>query len=294
MVKVNLMDKTFWQQIVENDCAVPAGQTAAELTPQLLEILGSTDPELRDDVAYIVFARWIVRDEHYSPDDLRGLITILTDNLSWKIGEQDTESVLLRSFSALVLSLIAYYDVLKQFLDDDEVSALLDAAMEYLLAEEDLRGYVEGAGWIHATAHTADLLKFLARNPKTTGNDHRQILGAIFDKLSAPVTYIYVHDEDERLVLAVVDVLRRELVTLGDWKGWLDRFRTWKHVTVTGEAFVVTIHAPYQNCKTFLRSLYFTLSAIVERDEHPEIAPALLAEVLDVVRTYGMGTIYAG
>ena len=41
-------------------------------------------------------------------------------------------------------------------------------ALAYLAAELDLRGIEPRVGWIHATAHTADLLKFLARNPRFT------------------------------------------------------------------------------------------------------------------------------
>jgi hypothetical protein len=95
-------DTSFWKALVNADCAVPTGYTVAELTPHLLRLLGSPDPFLRDDVAYLVFARWIVRDQHYKVDSLRDLIKQLTMNLHVGLGEQGTESVLLRSFSALV------------------------------------------------------------------------------------------------------------------------------------------------------------------------------------------------
>ena len=48
--------------------------------------------------------------------------------------------------------------------------------MAYLLDETDRRGYVPGLGWINATAHAADLLKFLVRNPFT--DDGRPPAGA--------------------------------------------------------------------------------------------------------------------
>ena len=41
------MDKAFWHAVLDADGAVPEGYTAAGLTPELLEYLGSTDPFLR-------------------------------------------------------------------------------------------------------------------------------------------------------------------------------------------------------------------------------------------------------
>ena len=50
------MDKAFWQSIVDSDFAVPAGHTVADLTPELLTFLGSTDIEVRDPFGYTIFA----------------------------------------------------------------------------------------------------------------------------------------------------------------------------------------------------------------------------------------------
>ena len=41
-----------------------------------------------------------------------------------------------------------------------------------------MRGLEPGIGWIHATAHTADLLKFLARDGRFTVADQRRLLEA--------------------------------------------------------------------------------------------------------------------
>lgn len=287
---MTVIDKAFWQGIVASDCAVPAGHTVSELTPELLKLLGSPDPELRDEVAYLVFARWIVRDQHYAPYDLRVLLNQLKNNLQIGIGEQGTESVLLRSFSALTLSLIAYYDVQKQVLTSRELDDLVTTATGYLLAENDLRGWIAGTGWLHATAHTADLLKFLARNPQTDGGSHLRILNAIADKLMQPVNHVFVHDEDERLTMAVLDILKRGMVSQPILVGWLERFHDWKTKMPDDGAFDPTIHAPYMNQKNFLRSLYFTVQLLANKDSQ---FAALEQTCLKVVRVFGMGTIYA-
>jgi hypothetical protein len=55
-----------------------------------------------------------------------------------------------------------------------------------------LRGFDEKKGWIHATAHTADLLAELSRNEIFTKNDQAQVLAAIAHRL-ATADEIYIN-----------------------------------------------------------------------------------------------------
>src|SRR6266540_4169251 len=88
----------------------------------------------------------------------------MLDNLHIGLGERDTDSVFLRSYSTLVLMEVVAYDNAHPFLGQGEAAGLLDQVLEYLRKERDLRSWVEGPGWAHAVAHTADLLMMLARN----------------------------------------------------------------------------------------------------------------------------------
>jgi hypothetical protein len=91
------MDKQFWKALQENNCEVPEGHSVESLTPELLSFLGSTDPELRDELAYTILVEWVERDL-YTPDDLRQMIVDLSANLGIGIGETETDSVFLRAF----------------------------------------------------------------------------------------------------------------------------------------------------------------------------------------------------
>lgn len=287
------MDKAFWQGVAANNFAVPEGYTASKLLPELLNLLGSPDQELRDDIGYTALAYWTVRDKHYSPDEIRRMIKHLTENLQTGIGEKDSDSVILRSFSALVLSLMIYRDNQDSFLTNEEVKTVLQQTVEYLEAEQDIRGYVVGKGWLHSLAHTADTLKFLARNPKTDAGDHLQILSAIASKLTRPTTHAYVHDEDERLVLVVMEVLKRDTLHAPTLHGWIESFREWKQNSRNDGKFDVEIHATYHNIKTFLRALYFAVQMMASSPNATEAVKELELEVLRAVRLYGAGTIYA-
>ena len=80
------MDITFWKSIRNNDFAVPDGYTSQQLTPELLDYLGSPDPELRDDFTLPILAYWMYRD-HYTLAEKRGMIARLGENLTQGIGE---------------------------------------------------------------------------------------------------------------------------------------------------------------------------------------------------------------
>ncbi len=102
------MNKTFWQTIVDNDYTLPTQHSVASLTPELLTNLGSTDPERREQSATML-EKWFNRDYH-TPVELSDIIAQLSNNLTLGLGEQGTDTVLLRSFSALTLAEIVYYD----------------------------------------------------------------------------------------------------------------------------------------------------------------------------------------
>lgn len=95
-------DKSFWQAIVDAGYAVPAGYSLGDLTPALLGNLGSPDPVLRDDLAYMILATWVSRGE-YGSGELRAMAADLLGNLRQGIGEAGTDTVFLRAFSALIL-----------------------------------------------------------------------------------------------------------------------------------------------------------------------------------------------
>jgi hypothetical protein len=252
-------EKTFWQSIVDADYAVPDGHSAIALTDELIGYLGSPDEELRDAFGYTLIAVWTMRGV-YSSDALRQIMTRLLPNLKIGIGERDTDSVLLRSFSALMLSVVAYGEHKTPFMTDTEYDTLLDAALEYLTAEKDLRGYVVGTGFHHSCAHTADIFKFMARSPRATAPRLEKMLIGIADKMKMPTDYVYIHSEDERMSMAILDILKREMVSREVLAAFVERLLKVHELGTEGGDFVVTVHAPYMNVKNLLRALYFRLA----------------------------------
>lgn len=213
-------DRAYWRAIKAQKFDVPAGASAPDLAVELGALFGSPDPELRDELSYEILAAWILEKRVLSPKDLRPLMGAWIANLSEKIGETGHNSVLLRSFSALSLSTIAARDAAEPFLTAGEHAVLLDAALRYLESERDLRGFEDKVGWIHATAHTADLIKFLARSPHLTPAGQRRILDAITSRLGS-ASVVFACGEDERLARTIGSIIIRQDFDLDSFRAWV-------------------------------------------------------------------------
>jgi len=254
-------DKEFWKQIAKNQYHVPAGASAAALLDELTNNLGSPDPELRDDLAYDISAAWIYRDGLLSGDELRRLIHKCEENLKVGIGEVGNDSILLRSFSALELSLIAAFDNKRPFMSEADFQQLLAAALNYMNAERDLRGYDRDKGWMHATAHTADLLKFLARSPRLKNPDQAGILESVAGKLRQS-GQVFVFGENERMAAAVMSLVRRSDFDQQGFASWLAGFVAEGKALWKNRPLDVGEFASVQNAKDLLRSALVQIDSL--------------------------------
>jgi hypothetical protein len=213
-------DHQFWRDIAKNKYALPQGQSAFPLAQELSSYLASPDPELRDDIAYSILDVWIVYRNHLSTPELLSLLVEWQSNLRSGIGETSTDSVLKRSFSALCLAALAERDLKSPFLGDARFRTLLDEALTYFKDERDLRGFDPAKGWIHATAHTADLLAFLAANTLLKLEDQSRILQAVSERLSS-AHQIFSYGEQDRLANTVAAIVARKDFDAAAFHNWL-------------------------------------------------------------------------
>ena len=270
--------KPFWLALAR-DCTVPAGESAFGLVSEAVSFLGSPDTEWRDDVGYGVVASCVYQKKQLTPGERRELVGRLSGNLRHGIGESGTDSVLPRSFSALDLSIFAALEDADPALDDAGYRKLLDGALAYLRDERDLRGLEPQLGWIHATAHTADLLKFLARDARFTAADEVRLLDAAWSKMTAPGTPVFTHAEDERLAAALLSVVRRPDFDPTILDPWLARFvglekQVWSKAPPDPQKLDAS-----QNARSLLRSLYVALALPVPAlPGSPAVAPPTPAE----------------
>lgn len=250
-------DRAFWRAIAKDRYAVPNHESADALAHELSAMLESPNPELRDDLAYSILAHWIYRRDTLSTPALLSLTDEWRANLKSGIGEAGTDSVLKRSFSALCLSEMAKREAKAPFLGADRYHNLLAEAIAYLQAERDLRGYDASLHWIHATAHTADLLAALADNSLLTADEAAATLKAIDARLST-ASSVYTQGEQDRLAAAVVSVIRRKDFDSSTFEPWLAHFDDEDRDVWT--ATTVESLAHYQNHNYMLQALTVRIS----------------------------------
>jgi hypothetical protein len=140
----------------------------------------------------------------------------------YKIGEINTDSVFMRSFTSLGITLLLLVDKDTPFLTKEEWETLLERTIEYCTLEKDLRGYVEENGWLHAAAHVADVLNAFAKHPNFSAHHTEYILTAI-NKVMENAQYVFQHEEDERLSRAIVNLVDDKHLSLEELMVWFEQ-----------------------------------------------------------------------
>ena len=213
-------NRQYFRDIAAHHFSVPAGASTFALAQELTPWLASPDPELRDTLAYTILDVWI-RHAPLPDAQLLALLSPLQHNLTAAIGESGTDSVFKRSFSALTLASFAERDLQHPFLSPAQYRDLLASALAYLRDERDTRGFDPTKGWIHSTAHTADLLAALARNPHFTAPDQQALFTAVEQRLHS-AGHVYTFGEQDRLAVALLCVITRDDFQLASFQKWLD------------------------------------------------------------------------
>ncbi|MGG2092094.1 DUF2785 domain-containing protein [Bacillus sp. S13(2024)] len=262
------------QHIKNNNYAVPDDVDAYPYAQWILDYIGSPDAELRDELIYSTLERWITSGV-FRQKELRGLLlqALSPDYLFYQIDEKGTDSVFKRAFSILIPPLILSVHEKEPLLSEEQLYSVAEQVLEYAYLEQDVRGYVEGKGWAHSTAHVADALSALARTIRNREFGHA-ILAAVRHKVRLH-DYLYINSEDERLVTAVMSLRNQNILSQEEWKNWLDSF------TIIEEASAPHNDILVQNIKSFLRSLYFRT---LEHEENSAFTISILETLRELKR----------
>lgn len=224
------------------------------LATSLMDHIGDLRSEVRDNLVYVVLAH-LFHDQHLNEEELTQFFNKLRSesHLFYDINNKEQWSILKRSFSLLQLVILVYVHRRDHVIDSKEINLLFDDFMNYLSQENIFLGYDDSVGWVHATAHSADLL---AQFMQLETYDEKKLM-LMFDQIRMLVKQrhvIYTHNEDERLVKAVIKGLDRNLLLESYLVTWVKQF-TLDHEVTDQEERLNLKH----NIKQFLSSLYFSL-----------------------------------
>lgn len=203
----NLSSVIDWEALRDADCMVPAAPLS-DLLAALEDLLTSSDPGVRDGLAYTILWTWLTRGV------LDGEIAGLGDRMVAKLTHPEIQA---RTFAVLILAVV----VGKAGATD--VRRWRDGFASWYRTETDLRGWDDQLGWLHAVAHGADALGEFGRSQHMTREDLTDLLDLVVDRLLSPAGYRFAHREDDRLAQALYAVLTRPELTAACATGWLDR-----------------------------------------------------------------------
>ncbi|WP_419886747.1 DUF2785 domain-containing protein [Paenibacillus sp. B-A-8] len=244
------------QRIEENDYELRSGEKIRDYVKLMLEYIGDPQPELRDDLIYSTFYKWMNEKKWFSDAELRELLLILLDeqHLFYHIGSKEDQAVFTRTFSVLVVALILQRHREKAFLDSAEFTNVKEALIRYYEEEQDLRGFMQEEGWAHAAAHGADALDELVLCLESDAAIREEVLAVIQRMLYNDHQYIFSDEEDERMATIVATIIDHHLLpqqSIVDWVSSLEQCGGWPR---SRNKYVARV-----NTKNFLRSLYFRL-----------------------------------
>jgi len=283
------VDPTFWERVVAADYAPPTDRRLDDMTVELVELLGATDPHLRDDIGLGVLLAWTRRGVY--DDLLPGLGDGLTDGLRAGAGETGTLSVLRRSFSARALAAVIDRDTARPRVHPEALLAWGDRGLAWLSTERDLRDRIPGAGRVHAIAHGAHLIGALALSRHLDEGGLMVLLDAVADRLLTPTDVVFVSREEDRLAHATMSLLHRDVVDLNLLEPWVRRLsEAWAGAGERNEP----IPAQVLNTINFVRALHLQLLLGVRPTdpatpvaERPTIRVDLLALLQAALRSTG-------
>lgn len=241
-------------------------ETAQEdmIVNSMLEHIGSTDGELRDQLIYSMFYQLIIEKKLLGHELLTELLEVALNDLLYKgIGEKETDTVFTRSFTTLLIALILYRDNENAFLDQNMILRVKDNLIYYINLEKDLRGYVPGKGWAHSIAHVADTFDELVKSNKVDSEHFGEMLNALWNKLFV-FDSVYIHEEEERILIPILEMLERGL-KIKEIELLIQQIpnelKKKKSIIKEEEYWFL-----YANCKLFLKSFLIKVQKIPKLD----------------------------
>ena len=254
--------KKLLKSIKSNDYELPHGLTPYELSLVMIDNIGDTDSELRDELILSNLSKWIIEGV-LSTSEVHKLLMILLDGdyILKGLGHID-DLIFCRTFSVEIIASIIYRHRQEKFISQSDIEKALDTVLKFYNEDKDVRGYVIGKGWAHGAAHGADALDEFARCEEIRYDELGKILNAIYNKVNVN-HYGYIHFEDERMVTVVKAILERKIIPTKEIQDWIRNFKKIAKTGIYPEDLVVEF-----NVNSFLKSLFFRL---VDQPEYEQI-----------------------
>ncbi|MBC1952165.1 DUF2785 domain-containing protein [Listeria welshimeri] len=251
-----MYDSHLYTKLKQNEYKLPKDlKTSDKIIDIMLSNLSSTDSILRDTVAYHIFSEWLVIKDNLTIHQKMRIYnySVNKKNLLFKIDKIDSDAVFQRSFLALIIALLLENNKIHAFLNDKEIEKIFILLNELLKKEQNMLSFVEGKGWSHCIAHTADALDELIYQQTIKNSDVKIIMNSISDFYKTN-TVILTGEEDERLSNIIITALFMKKISYEEVTNWL--------ITLAESIPNLLPEIPLINIKQFTQTLLIKLSVL--------------------------------
>ncbi|MBC2376694.1 DUF2785 domain-containing protein [Listeria welshimeri] len=251
-----MYDSHLYTKLKQNEYKLPKDlKTSDKIIDIMLSNLSSTDSILRDTIAYHIFSEWLVIKDNLTIHQKMRIYnySVNKKNLLFKIDKIDSDAVFQRSFLALIIALLLENNKIHAFLNDKEIEKIFILLNELLKKEQNMLSFVEGKGWSHCIAHTADALDELIYQPTIKNSDVKIIMNSISDFYKTN-TVILTGEEDERLSNIIITALFMKKISYEEVTNWL--------ITLAESIPNLFPEIPLINIKQFTQTLLIKLSVL--------------------------------
>lgn len=251
-----MYDSHLYTKLKQNEYKLPKDlKTSDKIIDIMLSNLSSTDSILRDTIAYHIFSEWLVIKDNLTIHQKMRIYnySVNKKNLLFKIDKIDSDAVFQRSFLALIIALLLENNKINAFLNDKEIEKIFILLNELLKKEQNMLSFVEGKGWSHCIAHTADALDELIYQPTIKNSDVKIIMNSISDFYKTN-TVILTGEEDERLSNIIITALFMKKISYEEVTNWL--------ITLAESIPNLLPEIPLINIKQFTQTLLIKLSVL--------------------------------
>lgn len=230
------------------------GKNHYDLVGQCLTYIGDPDGEIRDHIVYPALAH-LLHDKHLNNDQLKSITRRLIGDefLLYDLENKQDWSVLTRSFTLLQLAILVFVHNRDTVFDEELARDVFNRFLTYIRKESVYTGYDETVGWAHAIAHSGDLMNQLIQMKELSREDVLILMDVVYE-LFTQDKYIFISDEDERIVTMIAQAYRLQKLTDSDIEEWVKKL----HQTTLPKTFPENYYVK-QNILHISRSLFFRL-----------------------------------
>lgn len=267
--------KNLLRSIVDNDFEPLESPTPREFALHFYKYLGSTDPELRDELIFSVMANWIYKGVYTQEDIYQIAETLVQDEYILNgIGQENDDSVFIRSATLLQLWAIVVTQKKKNFISFNVIGAIFEKTIRLLQEEVDYRAFVPDKGWANSISHAANILLELVQLPEIKKPWFLMILKSICDKVLQP-DFRFPGDEIDQLARPVAEILLREILLEEEILQSFEKLKIQPHFHgQEPENFFRLI-----NVRDFLRAIYFYLLDVPDKRRQRDLVLLALQEL---------------